>query len=423
MNRVWVLVYNFFVLPLLFLFIKVASLFNEKIRQGIRDREKIFEELIINFADINRRKKMIWFHSSSLGEFEQAKPLIEKIKNNNCNILVTFFSPSGYRNSVRYPYKDVISYLPFDTAKNMRRFIQIVRPDTVVFMRYDIWPNMVWELNKKNIPMFIVDATMRNNSRRKWFLVQNFHKTIYNCFTKILTVSENDKQNFCDFIEIKEMVKSVGDTRFDRVYQKSLDAKNKKLFKDNFFDNKKVIVAGSTWEADEEILLPTFIKLIKYYKECVFIVVPHEPTIMNLEKLEHSLFGKAKSIRFSSLNNYSGEQIIIIDSIGILLSLYYYADIAYVGGSFRQGIHNVLEPAVYGIPVLYGPKIKNSQEAIKLADNNGGIVITDLKSSYRSFKSLLTNDNFRLELGKKSKDYVIGNIGATEKILKEIMAG
>ena len=422
MNRIWRILYNYFVLPLLFAFIKVASIFNAKIKQGITDRAKIFEELILNFADINRRKKMIWFHSSSLGEFEQAKPIIEKIKDKNCNILVTFFSPSGYRNSIKYPYKDVISYLPFDTAKNMHRFIQIVRPDTVVFMRYDIWPNMVWELHKHNIPMFIVDATMRNNSRRKLPAVENFHKSLYNCFTKILTVSEEDKQNFNDFVEVKANVKSVGDTRFDRVYQKSLGAKNKKLFKNDFFMNKKVIVAGSTWEADEEILLPTFTKLIKYCNDCVFIIVPHEPTILHLEKLEHTLFGKAKTIRFSSLNNYSDEPIIIIDSIGILLSLYYYADIAYVGGSFKQGIHNVLEPAVYGIPVLYGPKILNSQEAILLSDNNGGIIIDNLKNSYRSFKTLLENEQYRHELGKKSKNYVLGNIGATEKIMQEIMA-
>jgi len=420
MDKFWWIVYNYLVLPILFIFIKLASFFNQKIKQGLTDRKRIFEDLILNFADIDRRKKLIWFHSASLGEFEQAKPIIEKIKKFDVNILITFFSPSGYCNSINYPYKDVISYLPLDSWSQMSRFILITRPDAVVLMRYDIWPNMIWLLNEKNIPTFIVDATMRENTKRKFLFSKNFHKSVYNCFTKILTVSVQDANNFSEFITDKQKVKSVGDTRFDRVYQKSLEAKSRKLFKENFFKNKKVFVAGSSWESDEDVFLPAFLKLLKYDPACVLILVPHEPTLLHLEKIDNYLFGKEKSIRFSSLNNYDEERIIIIDSIGILLSLYYYADVTYVGGSFKQGIHNVLEPAVYGVPVIYGPKIQNSQEAIRLSNNNGGMVIHNSREIYKLLRKLFEDETYRNELGAKSKDFVLNNIGATEKIIKEI---
>jgi 3-deoxy-D-manno-octulosonic-acid transferase len=399
----------------------LLGLFNKKIKEGIRDRKKLFENLIINLAGIDRKKKMIWFHSSSMGEFEQAKPIIQEIKKRkDVLIIVTFFSPSGYRNSLKYPHADIVSYIPFDTPNYAIRFLRLVKPTLAVFMRYDIWPNFIWRLSKLKIPTFIVDATMRDSSKRKLPGIKGFHKKMYSSITKILTVSENDLSSFKDFEINSEQLLAVGDTRFDRVYQKSIQAKERKLFKDNFFDGKKVFVMGSSWEADEEVVLPAFLKLMENVENVILIIVPHEPTVVHLEKIENELYGKAKSIRFSFLNNYADERIIIIDSIGILLTLYYYADAAYVGGSFKQGIHNVLEPAVYGIPVLFGPKIENSQEAKKLVELGGGKVIKNKKEAYRILRTLFSNDEQRLKMGNISREYVNSNIGATEKIIKEL---
>ncbi len=399
----------------------LLGLFNKKIKEGIRDRKKLFENLIINLAGINRKKKMIWFHSSSMGEFEQAKPIIQEIrKRKDVMIIVTFFSPSGYRNSLKYPHADIVSYIPFDTPNYAIRFLRLVKPTLAVFMRYDIWPNFVWRLSKLKIPTFIVDATMRDSSKRKLPGIKGFHKKMYSSITKILTVSENDLSSFKDFEINSDQLLAVGDTRFDRVYQKSIQAKERKLFKDNFFGEKKVFVMGSSWEADEDVVLPAFLKLMENDENVILIIVPHEPTVVHLEKIENELYGKAKSIRFSFLNNYADERIIIIDSIGILLTLYYYADAAYVGGSFKQGIHNVLEPAVYGIPVLFGPKIENSQEAKKLVELGGGKVIKNKKEAYRVLRTLFSNDEQRLKMGNISKEYVNSNIGATEKIIKEL---
>jgi 3-deoxy-D-manno-octulosonic-acid transferase len=421
MNNLWYLVYNIFVVPLLKFLVLIGKLFNPKIRTGIEGRKKLYENLIIDLTGIDRKKKMIWFHSASMGEFEQAKPIIEKIRaDKDVNIIITFFSPSGYTNSLKYPYADVVAYFPYDTPMMTARFLNLVRPNLVIFMRYDIWPNMIWQLQKKNIPSFIVDATMREKSLRKLPLANSFHKSVYSAVTGILTVSENDENNFRDFNITGTKIESVGDTRFDRVYQKSLAAKEKKIFKDGFFSGRKVIVLGSSWESDQEVMFPALIKLMRVDPELIAIIVPHEPTIIHLEEIENGFSGRYDTIRFSYLNNYNGERVIIIDSIGILLTLYNYAHLAYVGGSFKQGIHNVLEPAVYGIPVMYGPKHENSQEAVYLAKIGGGIVVRNKKEAYKAIRKIFSDETVRLRTGAICSGFVRQNVGATDKILEKI---
>ncbi len=421
MRRFWSLLYNFFFLPLLYILIRAGSLFNQKIRRGIKGRKRIFEELIVNSQSLDRSKKTIWFHSSSLGEFEQAKPIIKKLKvDKKYNIVITFFSPSGYENSLKYPYADLISYLPFDTQTKADKFIRIVQPDLLIMMRYDIWPNMIWKLKQENIPSFIVDATMKKSSVRALPIIRSFHKILFGDVSKILTVSESDAEAFKIFNCKDEQVKVVGDTRFDRVYQKSVVALDKKLIQQSILEGKKILVAGSTWEQDEEVILPAFIKLTKYEKDVILIIAPHEPTLLNLEKIENEFADILKTIRFSHLNSYTDERVIIIDSIGILLTLYTYADVAFVGGSFKQNIHNVLEAAVYGIPVMFGPKINNSQETKELQKIGGGLMVRGKREAYRRMRSLFSDKGLRETRGKISLEYVQKSIGATNKIIEEI---
>ena len=421
MMNIWYCIYDYVVLPLLYISLYFLGIFNDKINRGIKARKTLFDDLNTNLSKLDRTKKTVWFHSSSMGEFEQAKPIIEKIKNEkNVNILVTFFSPSGYENSLKYPFADVISYLPFDTPPLTRKFIKIVKPDVVVFMRYDIWPNLILQIQKNNIPSFIVDATMRADSKRKLPFIKNFHKNLYSGFTKILTVSKEDAENFVSFGLDNKKVTAVGDTRFDRVYQKSIHAKERKLLPGGIFDGKKVFVFGSSWESDEEVVFPALTKLLHYDKDTIAIIVPHEPTLLHLEKIEHTFLKKFSTIRFSYMNNYKGERIIIVDSIGILLTLYYYANLVYVGGSFKQGIHNVLEPAVYGIPVLFGPKYHNSQEAEKLVELGGAFVVNNKREAFIKLRTLFTNLEEHKKSGDICFDYVNQNIGATSLILDEI---
>jgi len=413
--------YNYLILPLLYVALRFAGLFNKKIRTGIIGRKRVYEELILNATSINKNKKLIWFHSSSLGEFEQAKPIIERLKEEkDVNVLITFFSPSGYENSKKYPYADLIAYIPFDTKSNAEKFIAITNPTLAVIMRYDIWPNMIISLKNKSIPIYLVDATLRSNSPRKYPLLKSFHKILFSSFSRILTVSELDAQQFKSFGFDDKKVSAIGDTRFDRVYQRSLLAKEKRLISYNVLKGKKIFVAGSTWEQDEEVIFPAFLKLVSFDDTVLMIVAPHEPTLLHLEKIENEFAGKLKTIRFSHLNNYSDERVIIVDSIGILLTLYTYANVAYVGGSFKQNIHNVLEAAVYGTPVLFGPRIDNSQEAKKLAEIGGGIIITNKQQAYKNLRKLFTDDNLRTKAGNISASYVQSNIGATQKILDTI---
>lgn len=423
MKKVWQIFYNLFFIPLLYIVLLFISLFNKKIRSGIAGRRRIFEELILSRLSLDLSKNTIWFHSSSLGEFEQAKPIIEKIKKDtNVKIVVSFFSPSGFENSKKYPYADLITYLPFDSQWRAKRFIDIIDPQMAVFMRYDIWPNHIWTLKKKKIPCLLVDATMKKNSPRKLPLLRSFHKYLFDDFSKILTVSEDDSKGFRSFKCKNVQIKVVGDTRFDRVYSRSLASKESKIINQEIFRGSKVLVAGSTWQQDEDVIIPSFLKLLKYDKNAVMIIAPHEPTLLHLEKLENEFSDQTSFIRLSNINNYADQRIIIVDSIGVLSILYSYADAAFIGGSFKINVHNVLEAAVYGVPVLFGPKIDNSQEAKRLVDSGGGKMIKDKNSFYRTLRKLFSDENLLQECGKNSYDFVHNNTGATERIIKEIFS-
>ncbi len=421
MRKLWQAIYNSVFLPLFYFLLLTGSLLNGKIKEGRKGRKKLFENLIIALAGLDRSKKLIWVHSSSLGEFEQAKPVIEELKRKyDLNILVTFFSPSGYLNSLRYPFADIVSYLPVDKRKDMNRFINLVKPSAVVLMRYDVWPNMIWELGERKIPLFLIDATLRSKSKRLLPVVRSFSKSVFSEFTKILTVSKKDMENFRKMGISIDVLEVVGDTRYDRVYRKSIEAKEKQLIKPEITRNKKVLILGSSWEADEEVILPAVLKLFEKDKSVMLILAPHEPSVLRLEKLEHYFARNYETIRFSHLNNYTNERVILIDSIGILLSLYNYADVVFVGGSFKQGIHNILEPAVYGVPIFFGPKIHNSYEAQQLVEKGGAVVTVNKKQAYKFLRKVFSDEELRKTMGITSKEFVQSNIGATVKIIERL---
>lgn len=397
---------------------KIASAFNSKVKMGIEGRANLFERLEHDIGKLNSAKR-IWFHSSSMGEFEQAKPIIASIKKKykNVNIIVTFFSPSGYEHSKNYKLADVITYIPFDSRKNARLFVEKISPSVAVFVRYDVWPNHLWALREKSIPALIANATIRNTSGRFLPLVKNFHSYIFNNFDSILTVSSKDEEIFQSFVLKRVNIKSIGDTRYDQVWIRSQEAKRKKLIPERVLKGKKVLVTGSTWREDEEILIPAIAKLLRYEPNLLTIIVPHEPTLETIENIEMQFNGKFRYIRFSGLNNYKGEKIVIVDSVGILMFLYQYADVAYIGGGFRQGVHNVLEPAVYGIPVLYGPKHLNSNEAVEFVKSGCGFVVNNQLECYKILRSLLDNERMRSEAGNRALKIIKDNIGATDRFI------
>jgi 3-deoxy-D-manno-octulosonic-acid transferase len=421
MQRAWYRIYNAIFIPGFWVLLRIASLFNRKIRRGLSGREHLFEQLERSSLELKASRR-IWFHSSSMGEFEQAKPIIAALreKYTDLDIVVSFFSPSGYDHSKSYKLADLITYIPFDTVANARRFLDLIRPTIAVMVRYDIWPNHVWELHKRNIPTFIANATLRRNSVRLKFPFKSFHEELYQQLTAILTVSKMDEDSFGQLGLKPPKVQSIGETRYDQVWQRSVEARKKHLIPEHVLKRKHVVVVGSSWDEDEDVVLPTFRKIAQYDANALMILVPHEPTLETLERIELQLNDHQRSIRFSDLNDYSGEQVVLVDSIGILTTLYQYADVAYVGGSFRQGVHNVLEPAVYGIPVLFGPKHQNSQEAIELARRGGGFVVHDQQDCYKTLRLLLSNKKQNSRAGNISLNLVKENIGATERIVKHL---
>jgi 3-deoxy-D-manno-octulosonic-acid transferase len=417
----WQFLYRFVFIPLLWLALQVLGMVNEKVRRGIRGRVNLFGTLALRLSSV-RQGKRIWIHSSSMGEFEQAKPIIAELKRRHPElvIVVTFFSPSGYEHSKRYPLADVITYLPFDTRAGARRFFDLIRPQIAVMIRYDIWPNHIWEARRRGIPLIIANATMRRQTLRRLPLVRRFHHHVFDSFATILTVSDADREAFGYFAVTRPTLESIGDTRYDQVLARSNDAKQRHLLQSEVIRDKLVFVVGSSWPEDEEVILPVFYKLQQTFPTLLLILVPHEPTVTHLEELEDELAGKTSHIRFSLLNDYTGERVIIVDSVGILLALYNYATVAYVGGSFRQGIHNVLEAAVYGIPVLFGPRHRNSQEPLMLVDQGGGFVVNSPQELYRALRHLLEEPVARAHAGERAAQFVSTHTGATERFMAHL---
>jgi 3-deoxy-D-manno-octulosonic-acid transferase len=421
MNKIWFFLYNTLFIPLFWTLVQLAAFFKTKIRRGVEGRRALFDKIEHELPKLTSNRR-VWFHSSSMGEFEQAKPIIASLrkKYRDINIIVTFFSPSGYDHSKNYKLADIITYIPFDSKTDARRFLDLIQPTAAVFVRYDIWPNHLWELKARGIPAFIANATMRTTSARFYPLLKNFHRLLFNNFESILTVSSKDADAFALFGLTHPTIEAIGDTRYDQVWRRSADAKKKHLIPPAILKGKKLLLAGSTWPEDEEVLIPSIKKILQYDSNVLVILVPHEPTEDALENIEYTYGSKPRSIRFSNLIDYANERIIIVDSIGILMTLYQYANVAYVGGSFRQGIHNVLEPAVYGIPVVFGPKHTNSQEAMELARRGGGFIVNDQQECYRTLRTLLDDKKVTAAAGKQALALVEENIGATERFIQHL---
>ncbi len=388
--------------------IKIVSLFNEKAKLRLRGTKETFTKL-----KKFKPKKLIWIHCASLGEFEQGRPLIEKIKTEKTGyqIALSFFSPSGYEVRKDYEFADIVFYLPDDTSGNAEKLISLLKPKYAFFVKYEFWHNYIKHLKFKNIPVYSVSGIFRKN--QIFFKPYgNFFRDTLNFFTHLF-VQNSESEKLLKNIGINKTT-VVGDTRFDRVFETSL---HKKKFEkaEKFINGMFVIIAGSTWKPDEDIIL----KFAEEFSVKV-IIAPHLINTENINRIIKST--KKKAVRYSDSNTdkFSEANILIIDNIGMLSSLYFYADVAYVGGGFGSGIHNTLEAAVFGIPVIFGPKYEKFEEAKELINRNAGFSI----SQYSEFKSLInrfvSDEEFRKQTGANAGRFVKENLGATEKILSSI---
>jgi len=421
MQRFWQSLYSFVLIPLLWILLQATGLVNEKVRRGIRGRDRLFNVLEEQSHSIPAGTR-VWFHSSSLGEFEQAKPIIVELKQRHpdLRIIVTFFSPSGYEHCRNYPLADLVSYLPFDSLRGARRFLDIVRPDVALLVRYDVWPNHVWELKRRGIPVLIANATLRRQTLRLFPIVRSFHRAVYNAVDAFFVVSETDAETFRLFTLDRPHIRTIGDTRFDQVTMRSREARNRQIIPPHVLKEKSVLVAGSCWPEDEAVLIPALARLHEVIPNILVIHVPHEPTPAHLEHLEAQISGKISSLRCSAVDRHNGEQMIIVDSVGILLALYATAHVAFIGGSFKQGIHNVLEAAVFGIPVVFGPRYDNSQEPLMLVDRGGAFVVGNSDDLFRTVRNLFENVSVRTNAGRRAAEFVTIHTGTTHRLLSHL---
>lgn len=399
--------------------LKIVALFSPKMKLFVDGRKLVFQTLAYKIQTLD---KTIWFHAASLGEYEQGLPVIEAIKKQfpNHKIVVTFFSPSGYEVRKNNTIADVTVYLPLDTISNAKQFIKIVHPEMVFFIKYEYWPNYLNELKNQNIKTYLISGILRENQAFfKWYGA--FYRKALKTFDYFFVQNESSK-NLLQSIGFNN-VKVSGDTRFDRVVS-ILERDNSLNFIEQFKDNKTTIVIGSSWPKDESLL----VNYINQSSDDVkFIIAPHnikQEQILNLknqiEKKTILFSENVEPLLIAALQEYN---VFIIDTIGILTKIYSYADIAYVGGGFgNPGVHNILEPATFGVPVVIGPNYSHFAEATALVNMEGCISIQHQSQLNEAFDLLLHNDDERLEKGHICSTFVQMNKGATQTIMNHILS-
>lgn len=406
------LFYNIFI-ALYRTIIAIFALGNKKARAWIEGRKNLFAELDQKLAPSDR---IIWMHCASAGELEQGKPVLEQLKTQypQYKLLVTFFSPSGYEVGKKYKAADLIAYLPLDTKANAVRFLDLVRPELAIFVKYEYWYHHLKTAAERHIPLLLVSAIFRKN--QPFFKSYgDFYRSILGFYNRIF-VQDSESQQLLESINISNCIVS-GDTRFDRVAAIAANFSELALIK-RFVQDDRILVAGSTWPDDEQLLADFY---HSYTGKLKLIIAPHE---INKAHIDHlfSLFPNA--IAYSQLEqSFKEASVLIIDNVGMLSRLYQYATLTYIGGGFnKSGIHNTLEAAVWGKPVLFGPNYQKFKEARDLVDRKAGFSITNAEELKRIATELLRDEVLLQQSSTIARSYVEENRGSTQKIMDYIQA-
>lgn len=397
--------------------VRVAALFNGKAKLMVAGWGKTMGKLAM--APVGQGKTA-WFHASSLGEFEQARPVIEAFRQQypDYKVCLTFFSPSGYEVRKDYPLADFVCYLPMDTRDNARRFINLLHPTVAFSVKYDYWFNYLEQLRMRQIPTYIFSAIFRPDQYffkdyGRWFL-----KHLQRCFTHIFVQNEESLHLLQQHGVMQCSI--AGDTRFDRVNAVAHETEGNGAVEDFIRKNpgRKVIVAGSSWEPDEELLARYF---EAHKEQMTLIVAPHVIAESHLSDIEQRLFAGHRTTRYSHLAEAAEESLILlIDNIGMLAQLYRYADVAYIGGGFGHGIHNILEAVTYGKPVVFGPKYRKFQEGCDMVAQGGGFSIGNYRQLAETLDRLMGDEEAYRQAAETCKAYIHHNLGSTELILDKV---
>jgi 3-deoxy-D-manno-octulosonic-acid transferase len=395
------------------LFLPIIAFFSTKVNLFINGRKNVFRELK---KHITEKDSTIWIHAASLGEYEQGLPIVEKLKAEypSFKIVVSFFSPSGYEVIKDTTKADLVTYLPLDTKNNTKRFIKHLQPKVAIFIKYEIWPNMLKELHKSGIPILLISAIFKSDQIYfKWY--GGFMRNALQKFSHFF-IQDSKSLKLLNSIGMDNTTIS-GDTRFDRVSE-ILQQDNSLEFMDSLTQNYLCFVMGSTWSEDEEILVD-YINASSH--EMKYVIAPHRIIPKDIERFQQSI-NKHSVLLSESSDNFSGEpQVLIVDRIGLLTKIYSYADIAYVGGAFlKGGLHNTLEPAVFGIPVIIGPNYEGFKEAEGLVKLNGIFPVRDKAEFTKLADKLILDSNFRGTAGDINVSYINKNKGASIQVMNHI---
>lgn len=400
------------VIRLLVLSIRVGAFFNEKAKKwvnGRRNWRKICQSNIQH--PTSNIPQTLWLHVASLGEFEQGRPVIEAFKEQfpGWRVVLTFFSPSGYEIRKNYPHADFVCYLPADTRRNARDFLDLIKPDAAIFVKYDFWANYLFELKKRGVPTLLASALFRESQPFfKWW--GGFWRKMLGCFTHIFVQNE-DSAKLLERIGFQNIT-VAGDTRVDRVLKIAEGAKENEIVA-VFAGEDSTFIAGSSWDADEDVFLPVFQK--PDFQKYKLVVAPHEPSEANVQRICRQI---ENAVRYSQMLRSAkhGTRVLVIDNVGMLNTLYRYGSIAYIGGGFGKGIHNTLEPAAFGLPIIFGPKYEKFEEAQQMVARGGAFSVKNSKEFEAVLKKLEDLDFYK-KASQTVREYLEESRGATAAIL------
>jgi 3-deoxy-D-manno-octulosonic-acid transferase len=391
-----------------YLFIRFAALFQPKAKRWVAGRKALFERLE---EKIDSSKKTVWLHCASLGEFEQGRPLLEAFRQSNpeLQLVLSFFSPSGYDIRKDYQVVDVVTYLPLDTKKKAERFVEIMQPDLAIFVKYELWYHHLNTLAKRQIPTYLVSATFRPN---QWF----FHPIIGKLGRKILFAFDHifvQNKASASLLQTIDYQSSsvVGDTRIDRVLQIAATAERLPLIED-FVQNRPTLVVGSSWAADEQLLLDY---IHQHPNDWRYLIAPHNVDAAHINALCEAIQLPAQ--RYTTYQSDQSAAVLVVDTIGLLSRIYQYGTIAYIGGGFGSGIHSTLEPAAFSLPILFGPNYHKFEEAVQLVDSGGAFVVKNATDLTHSIARLQEKSNYD-DASTAVRNYLMAHQGATSKIMQ-----
>ena len=421
--------YNGVILPVAYGALRVAAPFSAKLKETVDGRRDIRARWAA--AGKALETQPVWFHVASVGEFEQAKPVIGALARSHPDIpvVVSVTSPSGYHYATRKRSEHgednlvFVDYLPVDFAANARFCLAALNPRLLVFVKFDLWPNLIWEASRRSIPSVLIDATLSPSSKRLNGMARGFYRRVYEAIDRIITISDSDAERFRETAPEHGGITVAGDTRFDRVMDRKRIAEAVSFDIDS--GGRVVLIAGSTWPKDEAHLLAALQRVAQPGRRLLYVIAPHEPLAERVDELLAWAGGtgfKATTLSACSdlANDDSEVQVIVVDSVGVLAELYKIADIAYVGGSFSTGCHSVIEPAIMGMPVLFGPVHDNSFEALELLRYDAGTTVANQEDIVRTLDRLIADPDERARRGARAREYVESQLGATERCMEVI---